>query len=87
MKANMSKTTVEIDEAKLDRIMASMGIKTRKEAIDWALTEAEKIAVMNHIAAHPWDAATIKESVYPAYDILSIRRQKVTYDKPKRTKK
>lgn len=73
------KTTIEIDDAKLLRVMSLTGLKTRKEAVDWALTEAERIARVDQIASHPWDSATVKESVEPGYDVLSIRNQSVNY--------
>jgi Arc/MetJ family transcription regulator len=68
------KTTVELDDEKLENIMKSMGFRTRKEAIDWALTEAERLAVMHHIRAHPWSAATLREGIDPNYDVLASRR-------------
>jgi Arc/MetJ family transcription regulator len=73
------KTTVEIDEGKLERVMRLTGLKTRKEAIDWALTEAERIARIDEIARHPWDSARIMESLEPEYDIMTIRNQAVHY--------
>jgi hypothetical protein len=33
----MTKTTIELDEEKLRRVMDLTGIKTRKEAVDYAL--------------------------------------------------
>lgn len=68
------KTTVELDEAKLDRIKNSMGFKTRKEAIDWALTEAERLSVIHQIKANPWTKEMAQEAIYPDYDILAARR-------------
>ncbi len=68
------KTTVELDEDKLENIMKAMGFRTRKEAIDWALTEAERLAVMHHIRAHPWSAAALKEGIDAEYDVLASRR-------------
>jgi uncharacterized protein Smg (DUF494 family) len=68
------KTTVELDEAKLDRIKSSMGFKTRKEAIDWALTEAERLAVMKHIKANPWTSAMLRDAIDPEYDVMEARR-------------
>ena len=83
----MNKTTIEIDEEKLERVMSLGGFKTRKEAVDWALTEAERLATIKHIAATPWTADMIKESVDPDYDIMSVRRQPVSYSaKPRKTK-
>jgi hypothetical protein len=69
------KTTVELDERKLETIMRSMGFKTRKEAIDWALTEAERLAVMHQIRSHPWSSATLLEGMDPGYDALASRRE------------
>jgi Arc/MetJ family transcription regulator len=74
------KTTLEIDEKKLERIMKSTGLKTRKEAVDWALTEAERIATINRIAEEPWDAEAMKDAVDPDYDIIALR-QSVRYSK------
>ncbi len=68
------KTTVELDDTKLENIMKSMGFRTRKEAIDWALTEAERLAVMHHIRAHPWSAEVLREGMDPEYDVLAMRR-------------
>jgi Arc/MetJ family transcription regulator len=68
------KTTVELDDSKLENIMRSMGFKTRKEAIDWALTEGERLAVMHHIRAHPWSSSTLREGMDPEYDVRASRR-------------
>lgn len=74
------KTTVELDDAKLENIMRAMDFKTRKEAIDWALTEAERLAVMKHIKANPWTSAMLREAIDPEYDVLEARRA-VRYNK------
>lgn len=68
------KTTVELDDEKLENIMKAMDFKTRKEAIDWALTEGERLAVMHHIKANPWSAEMIREGVDADYDVLAVRR-------------
>ena len=60
--------------------MRSMGFKTRKEAIDWALTEAERLAVMRHIQANPWSATMLQEAIDPEYDLQTTRRE-VRYTK------
>lgn len=75
----MTKTTIEIDEAKLERIMRATGLKTRKEAVDWALTEAERIANIHRIAESPWDAQYLKDAVEPNYDVLKIRQGSVRH--------
>ncbi len=71
------KTTIELDEEKLASIMRMTGIGTMKEAVDWALTEAYRIATMNHIMEHPWEPGTIASSVDPDYDIIAIRNASV----------
>lgn len=86
MSAEMIKTTIELDEAKLERVMKLGGFSTRKEAIDWALTEAERIASLNRIAQTPWSSAMMKEAVDENYDVLAARQQ-VRYTAPKRRKK
>jgi hypothetical protein len=68
------KTTVELDDEKLLNIMRVMDFKTRKDAIDWALTEAERLAMIHYIKANPWSAETLKEAVDPEYDVIAIRR-------------
>jgi hypothetical protein len=54
-------------------------LKTRKEALDWALTEAGKVAAINRIAETPWDAEFLKDAVDPDYDLLGSRRKAVRY--------
>lgn len=76
---NISKTTVEIDTDKLGTIMRLGGFATRKEAIDWALTEAERLAKINRIAEEPWDAEALRDAVDPNYDVLKARRSPVRY--------
>jgi len=68
------KTTIELDDAKLERIMSAMNFKTRKEAIEWALTEAERLAVINSIKANPWSARVLEDAIDPEYDVLAMRR-------------
>jgi hypothetical protein len=73
------KTTVELDEEKLERIMSLMHFTTRKEAIDWALTEAERIAVMNDIRSNPWSASVLRDAIEDDYDVTALRRREVRY--------
>lgn len=68
------KTTVELDDTKLENIMGAMGFSTRKEAIDWALTEGERLAVMHSIRANPWSAEVLREAIDPDYDVLAARK-------------
>ena len=68
------KTTIDLDEAKLERIMALTGIKTRKDAIDFALNEAERIAKVNHALNSPLYVVREGEPVIdPDYDVRTMR--------------
>lgn len=90
MSGAFDKTTIEIDSQKLERIMRLAGFKTRKEAVDWALTEAERIASLNRIAENPWSAEDLAGAVDPSYDILAIRnapRVEINYRKTRRKSK
>lgn len=76
---NEMKTTIELDEDKLKRVMSLTGLKTRKEAVDYALTEALRMATLEDIRKNPWSADFLKEAVDEDYDILALRRQPVSY--------
>jgi len=67
------KTTIEIDEVKLDRIMKLTGITTMKEAVDWALHEALRLATIHRVMEDPWTPEEAREAVDPAYDLIAIR--------------
>ncbi|MBL9160400.1 MAG: type II toxin-antitoxin system VapB family antitoxin [Verrucomicrobiales bacterium] len=67
------KTTIEIDEKKLNRIMSLTGIGTMKEAVDWALNEALRLATIDRVMEQPWSAEEAREAVDPAYDLIAIR--------------
>ncbi len=67
------KTTIEIDEVKLDRIMKATGIRTMKEAVDWALNEALRIASINQMMEQPWSAEEARSVIDANYDLIAIR--------------
>jgi hypothetical protein len=83
---NIIKTTIEIDEDKLERVMRLGGFNTRKEAMDWALTEAERLAALNDIERNPWDSTVMETSVSPDYDPIALRQEPVTYRKALRSR-
>jgi Arc/MetJ family transcription regulator len=68
------KTTIELDEVKLDRIMVLTGISTMKEAVDWSLNEALRIATINRVMEDPWTAEEARAAVDPNYDLIAVRR-------------
>ena len=80
------KTTLEIDGKKLDRIMKMTGIGTMKEAVDWALNEAMRIATIHQIMEEPWSAEEARGVMDSGYDLITIRNSgaTVTYPATKR---
>lgn len=70
------KTTIDLDEAKLERVMKLTGLTTRKEAIDFALTQAERAAKVKSLLSRPFfDGITDRHVVDPTYDVLALRRK------------
>ncbi len=72
---NMVKTTIELDEEKLKRVMQLTGIKTRKAAIDFALTEAERIAAIDSFYRKTFYVEDAEPVVDPEYDVLAQRNE------------
>ncbi len=60
------KTTIDLDHKKLLGVMKLAGLKTRKEAIDYALTQAERLAKLRKV---------LSESMYvkPTGDVVAGR--------------
>jgi Arc/MetJ family transcription regulator len=69
------KTTIEIDETLLKRVMRLAGLKTRKSTIAYALREAEKSARVEHLLTHALDGEAFTDAVDPEYDLISLRDQ------------
>ena len=67
------KTTIELDEQKLKRVMQLTGIQTRKDAIDFALTEAERIAAIDSYYQKAFYVDDTGPVVDPDYDVLAKR--------------
>jgi hypothetical protein len=74
------KTTIDLDEAKLKRVMKLSGMSTRKETIDAALTELERKAKLNHFFANALPHEAYKNAIDPKYDLMKLRNMA----KPKR---
>jgi hypothetical protein len=78
-----------VDESKLDALMATGGFKTRKDTLDWALTEALRIATINKIVETPWTMEEAKAAVNPNYDVIAMRNMSpvtIKYSKTARSK-
>ncbi len=69
------KTTVEIDEAKLKRVMKLVGLKTRKATIDFALSQAERLGRINRLFTEQFFVEDHGEVIDPSYDVLVMRQQ------------
>ena len=70
------KTTVELDEQKLLRVMQLTGLKTRKEAIDYALSQAERAAKIAKLFARPRRSKEeLRNLLDPNYDLMTLREQ------------
>jgi Arc/MetJ family transcription regulator len=70
------KTTVELDEEKLLRVMELTGLKTRKEAIDYALSQAERAAKIAKLFARPRRSkGELKNALNPNYNLTALREQ------------
>lgn len=72
---------MELDERKLIRIMELTGLKTRREAIDYALDQAERAAKMTKLFARPRRSQEeIRDALDPNYDLMALRER----DKPRK---
>jgi Bacterial antitoxin of type II TA system, VapB len=69
------KTTIDLDEKKLLRVMKLTGLKTRKEAIDFALEQAERAARIKKMFGKPWTEEDLKNAIAPGYDLLGLREK------------
>jgi hypothetical protein len=67
------KTTVDIDEKKLSRVMKLTGLKTMKETLDFALNEAERLARLRNMLRGSFYVDEAGDVVYPDYDIVKMR--------------
>jgi hypothetical protein len=67
------KTTIDLDETKLKRVMKLSGLGTRKETIDAALTELERKAKLLKLYENPLPGKFYKNAIDPKYDLLKLR--------------
>jgi hypothetical protein len=67
------KTTIDLDETKLKRVMKLSGIGTRKETIDAALTELERMAKLRKLYENPLPGEFYKNAIDPKYDLMKLR--------------
>lgn len=68
------KTTIDIDDKKLHRLMRLTGLKTRKETVDFALTEAERLARIRKLLNGPFYVDAAGDIIDPGYDVVKMRK-------------
>lgn len=70
----MTKMTMFIDEALLERVMKLTGFKTKTETVEFALRETErKTKLGKFLGSRKIPASEWKGSLDPAYDLMTLR--------------
>jgi Arc/MetJ family transcription regulator len=73
------KTTIELDEDRLNRVMKLTGLKTRKAVLDFALREAERAARVRRFLRSLLPDEEYGDAVAPGYDVLVLREKEKPY--------
>jgi Arc/MetJ family transcription regulator len=71
------KTTIDIDEAKLKRVMRLSGARSRKAAVDYALSCAERAGRLNRLFERALPDEAYRTAVDPAYDLAALRARDI----------
>lgn len=71
------KTTLEIDEVKLKNLMHLRKIKTRREAVDYALSEATHKAEMEAFFETVMDHSEYVNVIAEDYDLEALRNREM----------
>ena len=70
----MTKMTMFIDEALLERVIKLTGLKTKTATVEFALRETERKSKLGKfLASRKLAASEWKGSVDPAYDLMTLR--------------
>ena len=69
------KTTIDIDEKKLTGLMRMAGIKSRKAAVDYALSCAGRMERLRKLFAKPLPDEEYADALDPAYDLMAVRER------------
>ncbi len=77
------KTTIDIDDKKLHRLMRLTGLKTRKQTVDFALTEAERLARIHKLLNGPFYVDAAGDVIDPDYDVVKMRKTEKRGDAPR----
>ncbi len=63
------KTTIDIDEKKLESVMQLTGARSRKAAVDYALAGTERAERLRKVFENPLPDEEYREALDPAYDL------------------
>lgn len=84
------KMTLHIDDALLDRVMAATGANTKTMAIDLALREMDRKAILVKLTSEGlgMEPDALRDAIDPAYDLEALRRHEtpVSYGRKPRSR-
>ncbi len=69
------KTTLEIDERLLVRVMKISGLRTRRAVVDFALRQAERLVRSRRLLESLLPGDEFADAVDPAYDVMALRER------------
>jgi Arc/MetJ family transcription regulator len=69
------KTTIDIDERKLTGVMRLTGVRSRKAAVDYALTCTERLERLGRLLDKSLPDEKYRAALDPAYDLLALRER------------
>ena len=71
------KTTLDIDEKKLEEVMRLTGARSRKAAVNYALECAARVERLRKLFEKPLPDEEYRTAVDPSYDLLTLRQKDV----------
>ncbi len=71
------KTTIEIDEKKLERVMRLTGVRSRRAAVDYALTCTERTERLRKVFENPLPDEEYLGALADDYDLSALREEDV----------
>jgi Arc/MetJ family transcription regulator len=69
------KTTIDLDERRLAKVMDLTGLKTRRAAVDYALRTAERQAAFERLMERALPDEVYRTALDPKYDVEALRQR------------
>jgi Arc/MetJ family transcription regulator len=69
------KTTIDIDEKNLERVMQLTGARSRRAAVDYALTCTERAERLRKVFEHPLPDEEYLGALADNYDLNAVRKK------------